>query len=349
MYGTIALAISVLALKGAGPDGGFNPFRSFVNQYIEETSASIFSNSRNASEYQMADITGLMAWNSVSPTSGASSSNNSLSTIQDNAIFAHSPTAVNFLESNTSQRASVIEYTVQPGDNLTVIASDYGVSVESIMWANGLTNAHSIREGRILKIPPMDGVIHTVAKGDTVSKIASKYGAKAEEIIAYNGLPQEGDLQINAEIIVPGGKIARSAVTAAGSAVSSAASTVSRLIDLGSYFAHPLGGLGRITQWLHGRNGIDIANAYGTPIKAAADGTVVAAFTSGYNGGYGLYVKIKHPNGTDTLYAHMSKVLVRVGETVAKGQTIGNIGSTGRSTGPHLHFEVHGAKNPLSR
>ena len=100
---------------------------------------------------------------------------------------------------------------------------------------------------------------------------------------------------------------------------------------------------------IHGRNGVDVANSCGTPIYAAADGSVTSAKTSGWNGGFGKFLKILHSNGTETLYAHVSRLLVAAGEYVTKGQQIAVMGSTGRSTGCHLHFEVHGAKNPLAK
>ncbi len=99
---------------------------------------------------------------------------------------------------------------------------------------------------------------------------------------------------------------------------------------------------------IHGRNGIDCGAKIGTPIYAAADGVVKAAIASGYNAGYGKYVVIVHPsNDTETLYAHMSKLYVKAGQQVAQGEHIGDIGNTGRSSGPHVHFEIHNAQNVL--
>ncbi len=98
---------------------------------------------------------------------------------------------------------------------------------------------------------------------------------------------------------------------------------------------------------MHGNNGVDIAAPLGTPVVASAGGTVIIARSSGWNGGYGLYVVISHSNGTQTLYAHLSSVNVSVGDSVSKGQVIGKVGNTGKSTGPHLHFEVRGARNPF--
>jgi murein DD-endopeptidase MepM/ murein hydrolase activator NlpD len=104
---------------------------------------------------------------------------------------------------------------------------------------------------------------------------------------------------------------------------------------------------GILTQGLHGWNAVDIGAARGTPLHAAADGTVIVARIGGYNGGYGNYVVITHGNGTQTLYGHMKNVIVSSGQTVSAGQVIGYEGSTGNSTGPHLHFEVRGAANPF--
>lgn len=334
------MAIAILLIKGT--DSQNNLFNAFVKRTLVETSASISSPNKPSTGSHLADISGLAAWENGTALEGRGGPGPTLepTTVQENAIFAHNPATTDYADTIAEKRIGIAEYTVQPGDSLSFIARDYGVSIESIMWANGLRDSNSIREGNLLKIPPVSGVIHTVKSGDTISTIAKKYGVEAETIIAYNALPQGGKLQIKDELIVPDGKIAR--VTVARSALSFA-----HLPNLDNYFANPTNGLGRISQWLHGRNGIDVANSYGTPVYAAADGTVVGAAGSGWNGGYGLFVKISHPNSTNTLYAHLSKSLVTVGQTVQKGQQIGNMGSSGRSTGSHLHFEVHGAKNPL--
>ena len=348
LYGTILLAIAILLIKGTGSQTSL--FNIFVQRTIVETSASILSPNKSGDGYYLADISNLTAWENgasavlESGKGGPSEPVFEPTTVQENAVFAHNPADTDYAESVSGKRVGVVEYTVQPGDNLSFIARDYGVSVESIMWANGLRDSNSIREDDILKIPPVSGVIHIVKKGDTINTIAKKYGVEPDIIVTYNDLPQDGKLQVNDELIVPDGKIKSSTGT-----VATRTPKFSYLPDLGDYFTHPTGGLGRITQWLHGRNGIDVANTYGTPIYAAAAGTVVAARTSGWNGGFGLYIKLSHPNGIDTLYSHLSKTLVVAGQTVQKGQQIGNMGSSGRSTGSHLHFEVHGAKNPLAR
>jgi murein DD-endopeptidase MepM/ murein hydrolase activator NlpD len=119
----------------------------------------------------------------------------------------------------------------------------------------------------------------------------------------------------------------------------------SSLPKYAGYYIFPTPGAVR-TQKMHGNNGVDLGNKTGAPVLAAAGGTVTVAKAGGYNYGYGNYIRITHPNGTETIYGHLSRVDVSVGQTVDKGQQIGAVGSTGNSTGPHLHFEVRGAYNP---
>jgi murein DD-endopeptidase MepM/ murein hydrolase activator NlpD len=244
---------------------------------------------------------------------------------------------------DNGQRNQVIEYTVQPGDNLSQIANDFGISANSLIWANNLKDSDYLSPGQELKIPPVSGVIHIVKSGDSVQSIAKKYSASEEKIFEFNGLPKDGSLKLGEEVMVPDGKI-----QVAGRSVAYSSSVrFARLPDLGGFLFLPVQGYnwGRI----HGRNGVDIANLCGTPVYAAAAGSVIAATESGWNGGAGKYVKIIHNSELDTLYAHLSRVLILPGETVARGQLIGLMGSTGRSTGCHLHFEVHGARNPYAR
>jgi murein DD-endopeptidase MepM/ murein hydrolase activator NlpD len=101
------------------------------------------------------------------------------------------------------------------------------------------------------------------------------------------------------------------------------------------------------TQGIHGHNGVDLASSVGTPIYAAATGNVIISRVGGWNGGYGNYIVISHSNGTQTLYGHLNSISVNSGDNVVKGQFIGTMGNTGKSTGPHLHFEIRGARNPF--
>jgi LysM repeat protein len=293
---------------------------------------------------QMADIVSITALNTNKSLGqgGGQENNISPSIVNQNSLLAYNPVNINYIEDNGFERSQVLKYTVQPGDLLSFIASDYGVSVNSIIWANNLTDADSLRLGQILKIPPVTGVVHIVKSGDTIIKIAEKYGGEEENIISFNSLPKDGQLRVGAEIIVPDGKI-----NTAYTSGSATARRFSYLANLGDYFMSPATGYnwGRI----HGRNGVDIANSCGTPIYAAAGGNVALSDSVGWNGGFGKVIKLIHPNGTETLYAHASRLLVENGAYVARGQQIALMGSTGRSTGCHLHFEVHGAQNPLAK
>ena len=341
-YGTLALVLLVLVSKGVSSDGKTSLFSNIVRSYIEETSASIITISQ--SQNQLADINSLTALSGQNLGRGGEVSNNlEPSTIQENSLVANNPTSTEYIDFGFKSN-QITEYTVQPGDLLSFIASDYGVSMDSIIWANNLTNANSISPDQVLRIPPVSGVIHKVKSGDTIDSIAKKYGVTSDKILAFNGREEGQPLDIGEELIVPDGQIKSVVITKPGKQPT-IAQRFSYLPDLGDYFMVPT--QGRISQGIHGRNGIDKANSCGTPIYAAADSGAATTDDTGYNGGFGKFIKLVHPNGTETLYAHLSKILITPGQFVAKGQLIGLIGTTGRSTGCHLHFEVHGAKNPL--
>ncbi len=234
-------------------------------------------------------------------------------------------------------------YLVEEGDTLSQIAEMFGVSVNTVLWANDLSSAKSIRPGMTLLILPINGVQHEVQKGETVASIAKKYGGDADEIIRYNGL-SEGALRVGSVVTIPGGEeptVVKTRAVSKGGSKGGATSGGSS-----SGLIHPLPGSVK-TQGLHGYNGLDFGAPAGTPIRAAAGGTVIVSKSGGWNGGYGNYVVVNHPNGTQTLYAHLSKNAVWQGQSVVQGQIIGYVGNTGRSTGNHLHFEVRGAKNPF--
>jgi len=246
----------------------------------------------------------------------------------------------------TSSTISV--YIVREGDSLSEIASMFDVTKETIIWANDLKKG-AIHEGQTLIILPITGVRHTVGKGETLATIAKKYKADAREIIDYNGLPDTAALTLGSIVIIPDGVVVQTIATVAKKpSISKKINPLrgSSTSDLGAFFAWPVEG-GVRTQGLHGYNGVDIGAPNGTPIYAAAGGTVIVSRDSGWNGGYGDYVVIAHNEGVQTLYAHMSAVSASAGSSVSRGEIIGYVGNTGKSTGQHLHFEVRGAKNPF--
>jgi LysM repeat protein len=227
-------------------------------------------------------------------------------------------------------------YTVRAGDSLSEIAQMFNVSVNTIMWANSLAKASSIQPGQTLIILPVSGIKYTIQKGDTVRGIASKYKADLDEILNYNGISLESTLAVGTVIIIPDAEM--QAVTPTKSSGASVPS---------GYYSRPVK-VGYRSQGVHGHNGVDLAAPVGTPIYASAAGKVIATVSNGnWNGGYGNYVIISHANGTQTLYAHNAKNFVTLGQQVAKGDKIASIGMTGKTTGPHVHFEIRGAKNPF--
>lgn len=240
-------------------------------------------------------------------------------------------------------------YVVREDDSLSQIAEMFGVTPNTILWANDLKSANVIKPGDSLIILPVSGVRYVIQKGDTVASIARMYAGNAGDIIAYNGLASESELHVGDAIVIPGGKVPPPLApqkTPSKSGAKRNASITRGPAGGSGYFIHPVPGAVR-TQGIHGYNGVDLAAPIGTDIHAAAGGEVIISKSGGWNGGYGSYIVIKHPNGTQTLYAHTSANYVSVGQTVSQGESIGAIGSTGQSTGPHLHFEVRGATNPF--
>lgn len=277
--------------------------------------------------------------------------------VEEGALLSGGPFDQDSGEAIASGEISI--HTVRPCtqdscETLSHIAEMYGVSVNTILWANDIDDPKSVQPGDDLIILPITGVRHVVKSNETLASIAKKYGAETKEqtdamvadIIAYNRLASASDISTGETVVVPGGvmhtaTVAKTTPKASGTGTKTASSGKSA-----GGFVNPLPGSVR-TQGIHGYNAVDLAAAVGTPIRAAAAGEVIVAKSGGWNGGYGNYVVIKHGNGTQTLYAHASSLAVAVGATVDAGETIAYVGTTGQSTGPHLHFEVRGASNPF--
>ncbi len=244
-------------------------------------------------------------------------------------------------------RDSIIDYPVVDGDTIKSIAAKFDVSVETLRWQNNLTN-DKIKVGQIIKILPVTGVAHKVQKGDTVYSIAKKYDSEAQAIadFPFNSFSNDEtfELAIGQIIIVPDGVMPKAEAAPRARQITPNAGTV---VASGQFVWPTNGTITQRFSWYH--PGIDIANP-GEPLDVAADsGSVV--FAGWDNTGYGNMVLIDHGNGFRTRYGHLSQIMVISGQTVSRGSTIGRMGNTGHSTGPHTHFEIYlnGTRvNPLS-
>lgn len=250
-------------------------------------------------------------------------------------------------DSSIVPRKEIIEYTAEPGDTLASIAENFGISLETLLWANNLNKNSKIKSGQNLVILPVSGVIYHVQKGDTLAEIAKTYKGESDKIIAFNELSEEGDIFIGDILVIPDGKMP--AITK--KQVATGQNSANQIPLASSYFIVPVSSPYIITQRLHWYNAVDLSHqggSCGKPVYAAAGGEVVKA-KYGWNAGAGNNVSILHPNGVVTIYYHLQTILVKSGQKVLTGDQIGTIGNTGVTTGCHLHFGVIGAQNPFAR
>lgn len=286
----------------------------------------------------------------------------------------------------TDDRPIVSIYTVAPGDTLSQIAEKFDITTNTIRWANKLTSSSIIRVGDKLRILPVSGIEYTVVKGDTISQIAERFHSTQSAILDFNDIASIDKIKPGLELIIPDGvpvsapapvkqtkpvvqttKQPPATQASVYSTPKSSETTTVPPVDsqtqapvattqvvqqetttsrYGRYIV-PLPG-GVLSQGLHDGTAVDIAAPSGTSVVAAASGTVTSVRdTNTWNGGYGYYLIIDHGAGIQTLYSHLSRIDVEVGDSVAQGEHIALSGRTGRVTGPHLHFEVRGEPNPF--
>lgn len=233
-------------------------------------------------------------------------------------------------------RLEITTYTVAAGDTAEKIAERFDLQPTTLMWSNPEMEKvpDLLRVGQVLIVLPLDGVYHTVAVSDTLESIAQAYKVEVDTITAcaWNDIPPNGTLSVGGKLIVPGGTkpyIAR-AVTAYAGPISDSAEAL-------GLFHWPASGVLTQGYW-YGHRAIDIGAAVGTAIRASDNGFI--SFAGWTDIGYGYLVVVEHRNGYQTYYAHLSDIFVREGEAVSGAQVIGAVGSTGNSTGPHLHYEI---------
>lgn len=239
-------------------------------------------------------------------------------------------------------RNSIEQYTVRQGDTLSEIADQFGLNINTVLWENRLNMRSTLRLGQVLNILPIDGVSYRIGRGDTAAKIAQRYKIPVNEVLSFNQL--NNSLTVGQTIVIPNGKpITQNVIANKPKSAPSLPSVKKTTLtpapaDYSTQLLWPTTGR-RISQYFSWRHtGIDIPQPTGSPVYAAEDGIVEV---SGWNGGgYGYYVIVDHGGGMRTLYAHNSKLLVTIGDRVNRGEVISLVGNTGRSTGPHVHFEV---------
>jgi len=245
-------------------------------------------------------------------------------------------------------RAGIEGYAVESGDTPSTIAERFGLATETILWENKLQPWSLIQPGETLRILPVDGVTHTIQRGETLERIAERYRADAEEILEENRLVDADDLTIGDLLIIPGGRPPQVIAPPRPKPTAIVRKPQLPIPTVAGKFLWPSAGGYRISQYFTWRHhAIDIAIPLGTPVFASEPANVVS---SGWISGYGYQVLLEHDNGIRTRYAHNSRLLVRKGQRVERGETIALVGSTGRSTGPHIHYEVfvNGTRvNPL--
>lgn len=255
----------------------------------------------------------------------------------------------------------VEKYIVQRGDTLSEVAKRFDVNADTIRWANNLTT-DTLRVGQELEILPVDGVLHTVKSGDTLSSLVKKYkmeenGYNEQSIVDINlQLEAPYTLGVGMKVILPGAIIDKPVVATKPKTTTTSSgyktSTGGVYVPSGAgLFVKPVaGGAGKLSQRFHkGHDAVDIASNDSPDIIAAASGKVIMAGWK--TGGCGYGVIIDHNNGFKTKYCHLASYYVKVGESVVQGQRIGKMGSTGRSTGIHVHFSIYYrdvAQNPLN-
>ncbi|HSA14863.1 MAG TPA: peptidoglycan DD-metalloendopeptidase family protein [Spirochaetota bacterium] len=223
-------------------------------------------------------------------------------------------------------RALVIsEHVVAPGENLSAIAKQYGISIDTICGSNNLTSYDFIREGVHLKIPNKDGIIYRMKDGNNIAGIAERYRVSLEKIIAENRIENPDFVPVDAVLFIPDAK-PQNIVNGFMWPCSI------RVITCGyGWRQNPFN-----AGYREFHQGLDIRARYEW-VRSSKYGKVTY---TGWLGGYGKTIVIAHPGGWKTLYGHLSKIIVRPGQYVKQGQSIGKSGNTGRSTGPHLHFEI---------
>ena len=259
--------------------------------------------------------------------------------IQGGAI---SPTELASLNASKSNRDKIINYEVKSGDTLSSIAEKFDLKLSSLLWANNLTAYSYLKLGQNLDIPPTDGIIYKIKKGDTINALAKKYQTDSEKIIKYNKLAGASDIEIGMILILPDAKPYQAPVPIQPTKIAPVKNIFAgdqKPTNVGSAKLIWPTTTRRVSQYYSWRHtALDIDGGFGDIIWSSGDGVVTRV--QYLTRDYGYHVIVDHGNGVQTLYAHFQKIYVTQGQAVKQGESLGEMGSTGRSTGSHLHYEV---------
>lgn len=258
--------------------------------------------------------------------------------VSGNTVIAR-PEPVVAETDDASARRKIIIHTIAEDETAESIAERYGISLNTVLWANNLRARDILTVGDKLTILPTTGVLHIVKSGDTIEGLADLYGVRGLDIATYNGLEDSGKLSISQKLIIPDGAVSSPVAAPRIVPPGKVAAT-----DPASPGVDPKGAdwvwpttthhISQGFRW--GHTGVDLDNDY-QPVYATRAGKT--AFT-GWLGGYGNLIILDHEDGFTSYYAHLSKFTVSKGQAVTAGANIGVVGDTGRSSGPHLHFEI---------
>ena len=238
------------------------------------------------------------------------------------------PDAVDTLRTRT--------YTVRTGDTISGIAQAFGLRMDTVISYNGIQDARGLREGSVLALPNTDGLKYRVRRGDNLETIASRHAVALRDLVDWNQL-ESALIVPGQELFVPGARLSETELNRVFGRLF-VYPTAGRMTSRFGNRSDPITGLRRL------HNGIDLANAVGTPVKAAMSGRVAML---GYNPNFGKYIILSHPEGFQTLYGHLDAFLVQKGQRVAQGEMIARMGNTGYSTGSHLHFSIFRRGEPV--
>ena len=277
----------------------------------------------------------------MSPEQLSSNPENSLSEVPtvtsavtlENAtdIFYNTITADNTLVGDGTIGMKYDEYIIEEGDNLTVISRKIGANLDTIVSVNKITNANRLRPGQKIIVPNRNGLLYTMKKGETIEEVTERYDVALNRVLSFNKITDTNAIAAGDDIFLPGAKYTLDERIDKFGQMFSIPTTITRISSVFGYRVHPITGVR--TKHM----GVDIPGRLNTPVYAARKGKVIFA---GYSGGYGNLVIVRHDKGYTTYYGHLNSITTKAGANVGVGVMIGRMGSTGRSTGSHLHFEV---------